>query len=215
VVGKRSDFIEEAKAHSLHQARSGWVQEHRECGTLYDISCIFVVLRMILQNRWYFYVRGLIIMKINIFKRKLELNKSISSVWEEIRNLTGYSDSKVSNIHKENEDTWYFTFYFEKGKFSRIMSATLNGKVSSKDDSLTTIEIKSGSYFVAAFTIAECILLIFVFNFVKEIVLNMAIKVILVICIFFSFIFAHNRESKLNIDEFIKKLHLDEDISNN
>ena len=151
-------------------------------------------------------------MKLNIYKKQFEMNKSISSVWEEIRDLPGYSysGSKVSNIHKENEDTWYFTFYFEKGIFSRIMSGALNGKAKSKDDNLTSIVIRSGSYLATVFTIVQCILIILVLNFVGGIVLNLTIKVLLMICIVFGFMFAHNRESKMNIVEFVKKLHLEE-----
>ena len=149
-------------------------------------------------------------MKLNIYQRQYELNRSISTVWEEVRDLAGYSDSKISNIHKENEDTWYFTFYFEKRMFTRIMSPTISGTAYSKDDSLTKIEMKSGSYLATVFTLLACILFIFVNSFISGIFSNMVIKVLLMTCIVFAFIFIHNRESESNINEFIRKLHLDD-----
>jgi hypothetical protein len=141
-----------------------------------------------------------------------ELNRSISTVWEEVRDLSGYSDRKISNIHKENEDTWYFTFYFEKRRFSRIMSPTISGRAYSKDDSLTKIEMKSGSYLATFFTLTACILFIFVNSFISGIFSNMVIKVLLMTCIVFAFIFIHNKESKSNIDEFVKKLHIEDNM---
>ena len=149
-------------------------------------------------------------MKINICEKQYSTDKSISAICEEIRGLTGYSDYMVSNIHKKNGDTWYFTFSFTKGKFSRIKSSIISGKVFSKDDGITRIKMKSSSYVSTLFSTAAYIVIVLITSFVRGIILNIVIIAILMISLFLDFIYVRNRESRIDLYEVAKKLKLEE-----
>lgn len=147
-------------------------------------------------------------MKHSNYEKEYTVDKSISTVWEEFHSIKGYYENNVSNINKENMDTWYFTYSFRKSRFSSITLSSVSGKVYSKDDSLTMIKMRSGSYFATLLNIVAYIVLIFSINYSVGIVLNAIIKLVLMIFIVFVFINVHNRETKSNVCMLAKELQL-------
>lgn len=153
-------------------------------------------------------------MKMNNYKIQYSISKPISQVWEEMHGLTGYADYKVSNINKKNGDTWYFDFYFLKNRFSKILASSISGKAYSKDDSLTSIEIKYGSTASTIYVSAAYIVIALINSFISDSMPNWTAKALFMLCMVFGYIYAYNRASKLSLYEFVKKLKLEETSEN-
>lgn len=149
-------------------------------------------------------------MKMNNYKKQYSVNKSISSVWEEMHNLTGYTDYKVSNIHKKDKDTWCFDFYFAKNKFSKVIANSITGKAYSKVDNLTSVEIKYGSTASTFYVFVPFLVISIIDSFIRENPINLTTRVLLMICILAGYTYVFYRDSKLNLYEFLKKLKLEE-----
>jgi hypothetical protein len=149
-------------------------------------------------------------MKTKNYKMQYTINKPISSVWEEMHALTGYSDYKVSNIHKKNEDTWYFEFFFFKNRFSKILASSIKGKAYSKDDRLTSIEIKYESTASTIYTLVAYMGIVSMNNFIRDSILKWTAIVLLMLCISLGYSYIYNKESNVNLYEFVKKLNLED-----
>jgi hypothetical protein len=149
-------------------------------------------------------------MKMKNNKMQYKINKPISSIWEEMHALTGYSEYKVSNIHKKNEDTWYFDFFFFKNRFSKILANSIIGKAYSKDDSLTSIEIKYESTASAIYALVAYMGIVSMNSFIRDNNLKWTGIVLLMLCISLGYCYIYNKESNVNLYEFVKKLNLEE-----
>lgn len=144
--------------------------------------------------------------------KEYRTDRDISSVWEDVRNLTCYYDSEFSSIHKRDEATWYFTFFLRDGKYSLITSTLIKGKVYSKDDNLTIIEIEANTTFSTIFLIVMYILCLTLAFLLRE---KYQILILQAIILLFGLLInaiERNRRMELSINKFAEKLKLQENV---
>lgn len=144
------------------------------------------------------------------YKKQYVINTSISTVWDEIRELNGYYNCEVSNIHKKNDDTWNFTFSLLKGRFSKMVLNTINGRAYSRDDSLTIIEIKYGSTVSNIYLMSAVVIMSFIDGFIIDNIASMATKITLMLCILGVYLYVYDRDAKANLIDFIRDMKIEE-----
>ena len=115
------------------------------------------------------------------------------------------SINEISSIKKVDDETWYFTFSFSKGVWYRAYQSTFVGKVYSKDDSLTCIDIESKPNY---FDLVISLFLVLTIGGIISNVLIYILRFIILVGVIFSYIYLYNRQTSKDLNEFCESLNL-------